>query len=62
MITVADIKKKVVAFPDNKPVEELIDEIILLYKVQRGVEDIKKGNTMTMEEFEKEIAQWLQYK
>ena len=62
MLTVQDIKNKVVDFPDNKPVEELIDEIILLYKIQRGLDDVKNGDVISWEEFEKEMDLWLQYK
>ncbi len=62
MLTVQDIKNKVVEFPNNKPVEELIDEIILLYKIKRGLDDVKNGDVISLEDFEKEINLWLQYK
>lgn len=62
MLTVQDIKKKVVDFPDNKPVEELIDEIILLYKIKRGLDDVKNGDVISWQDFEKEMDLWLQYK
>lgn len=59
MLTVQEIKKKVVDFPDNKPVEELIDEIILLYKIKRGLDDVENGNVTSWEDFEKEMDLWL---
>lgn len=62
MLTVQEIKQKVGDFPNDKPVEELIDEIILMYKVKRGLEDIKNGNVTDWEDFKKEMDQWLQYK
>ena len=62
MLTVQDIKKKVVDFHDNKPVEELIDEIILLYKIKRGLDDVKNGDVISWQDFEKEMDLWLQYK
>jgi hypothetical protein len=62
MLTVQEIKQKVGDFPNDKPVEELIDEIILMYKVQQGLEDIKSGNVTDWEDFKKEMDQWLQYK
>ncbi len=62
MLTVQEIKQKVGDFPNDKPVEELIDEIILMYKVQQGLEDVKKGNVTDWEDFKKEMDQWLQYK
>lgn len=62
MLKVAEIKKRVIEFPDNKPVEDLIDEIIVLYKVERGMEDVKNGDVIGTDDLEKEIAKWLQYK
>ncbi len=62
MLTVQEIKKKVGDFPNDKPVEELIDEIILMYKVQQGLEDVKNGDVTDWEDFKKEMNQWLQYK
>ena len=62
MLTVQKIKQKVGDFPNDKPVEELIDEIILMYKVQKGLEDIKNGNATDWEDFKKEMDQWLKYK
>ena len=62
MLTVQEIKRKVGDFPNDKPVEDLIDEIILMYKVKQGLEDIKNGNVTDWEDFKKEMDQWLQYK
>jgi hypothetical protein len=62
MLTVQDIKAKVVEFPDTKSAEELIDEIILLYKVQRGLDEIKNGEVTDWEDFKIEMQQWLNYK
>ena len=62
MLTVQEIKKKVGDYPNDKPVEELIDEIILMYKVQQGLEDVKNGDVTDWEDFKKEMDQWLQYK
>ena len=43
-------------------VEELIDEIILLYKIKRGLDDVKNGDVISWEDFEKEMDLWLQSK
>lgn len=58
MLTVADIKEKINQFPDNKPVEELLDELVLLYKVEKGLKDVEEGKTISSEEFEKEMNLW----
>lgn len=38
MLTIAEIRNKVNAFPDDKPVEESIDELVLLYKIEKGLQ------------------------
>ena len=58
MLTLQDIRKKVNEFPDDKPVEELLDELMLLYKVEKGLEDIEKGNVTDWEEFKVEMESW----
>lgn len=58
MLTVANIKEKINQFPDNKPVEELLDELVLLYKVEKGLKDVEEGKTISSEEFEKEMNLW----
>lgn len=59
MLTVEDIKNKVISFPNDKPVEDLFEEILVLYKIQKGLDDVKNGNTISLDEFEKETDQWL---
>ncbi len=59
MLTVGDIKNKVINFPDDKPVEDLFEEIMVLYKIQKGLDDVKNDQTISLEEFEKETDKWL---
>lgn len=58
MLTIAYIKNKVNQFPEDKPVEELLDELLLLYKVEKGLKDIRDGKTISSEDFEKEMELW----
>lgn len=62
MLTVADIRNKVNQFPEDKPVEELIDELVLLYKVEKGLKDVEEGRVISFEELEKEIQLWWKLK
>lgn len=49
-------------FPEDKPVEELIDELVLLYKVEKGLKDVEAGRVISFEELEKEIQLWWKLK
>lgn len=58
MLTVAEIKRKIIDFPNDRPVEELIDEIILMYKVQKGLQEADEGKGISWDEFRKEMDLW----
>jgi hypothetical protein len=58
MLTVADIRDTVNRFPEDKPVEELLDELVLMYKVQKGLKDAEEGKVVSPAELEKELELW----
>jgi hypothetical protein len=58
MLTIEDIKKKVNTFSSGKPVEELIEEIIVMYKIEKGLEDINNGYVTDWEDFKEEMKSW----
>jgi hypothetical protein len=45
-------------FPEKFTVDELIDKIILIDKIERGNLQSEQGDTITEEELEKEIKKW----
>ena len=58
MLTIADIRDKVNQFPEDKPVEELLDELVLLYKIEKGLKEAEEGKGISLEDFEKEMSLW----
>ena len=48
------------AMPQNEfaTADEVIEEIILLEKIQRGFKDMEEGRVITHEEMKKEIDSW----
>lgn len=58
MLTIEAIRSKVNDFPADRPVEELLDELVLLYKIEKGLQAVKDGSVLTLEEAEKEMEQW----
>lgn len=50
MLTKENIKKSIDSLPENPNLDEVIDKIIMLDKVEQGLLDIKKGNTYTTSE------------
>lgn len=59
MLTKEKIKKAIDLLPDNVAVDELIDRIILLDKIEQGLIDVENGNTYTTEQVENKLNKWL---
>jgi len=58
MLTVTDIREKVNAFPEDKPVEQLLDELLLLYKIKKGLQEAEEGKGLSLNEFNEELDAW----
>jgi predicted transcriptional regulator len=59
MLTKEKIKKTIDLLPDNVSIDELINRIILLDKIEQGLDDVEKGNVYTTEEVENKLNKWL---
>lgn len=56
------VKDKVIRAVEKMPpdvsFEELMEQIYLLYKIDRGLKQVEAGDTMSHQEFEKRIKKW----
>jgi predicted transcriptional regulator len=59
MLTKAKIKKSIDSLPDNMTVDQVIDRIILLDKIEQGLKDVEEGKVFTTEEAKVKINKWL---
>ena len=59
MLTKEQIKKTIDLLPENITIDELINRIILLDKIEQGHDDVEKGNVYTTEEVENKLNRWL---
>ena len=59
-ITKKQIIEAIEAMPQEEfvNVDEVIEEIILLEKIERGIKDMDEGRVITHEEMKKEIESW----
>ena len=46
--------------PDDLTVDEALEQLQLLYDVQKGLEEAKRGKTVSHEEAKQMINKWLQ--
>jgi len=51
--------KVIEELPDDAGVEEALDRLYLLYKVERGLRQADRGELLTQEEVRERMAKWL---
>ena len=58
MITKKQLTLTLEKLPDEFSLEDLIDKLILLDKIERAEQESERGETITESELEKEIEKW----
>jgi hypothetical protein len=58
MLTVKKIQEKVIAVPKTYSTEKLLNELLLMYKVEKGLQDIEEKKEKDWEVFKKEMRSW----
>jgi len=58
MITKEKLKSHIEHFPDEMTIDQLIDRLVFIEKVERGLEQSEQGETITEEELLTEIQTW----
>jgi len=58
MITKERLYKQIESLPDKLEVEELIEKLLLIDKIDIRIAESDKGLTLTEEQIDKEILSW----
>ncbi len=58
MIIKKQLKETIESFPDEFTLDELLDKIILLDKIEKGNRQSENGETISEEQLEKEMEKW----
>jgi hypothetical protein len=59
MLTKENVLKTVSKLPDNFSLDELIDKLIFIDKVQKGLEESLADKVISKDEAKKKLAKWL---
>ncbi len=59
MLTKEKIKKTIDSLPDNFTIEEVIEELIVIDKIEQGLKDVEEGNVYSTEEVREKLDKWL---
>lgn len=58
VLTVADIREQLDAFPNDRLVIELLDELLLRSKLEKGLREADEGRGLSPEEFNRQLNDW----
>ena len=59
MLTKDNVIKTISTFPENFTLDELIDKLIFMDKVERGLEQSGKNKVYTLDEARTRLGKWL---
>ena len=59
MGTKQQILKAIEDLPDNASVEDAIDRLYLLYKIDKGIRQADRGELVSQDEARQRMAKWL---
>jgi len=59
MITKSQIITALDKLPESMSIDQLIDHLVFVEKVQKGLKDSKEGNIYTKEEAKQKLSKWL---
>ena len=59
MLTKEKIKKSIDTLPENITIDQVIDRMIMLDKIEQGLKDVEDGNVFTTEEVKDKLNKWL---
>ena len=58
-MTKQEIIKALEVLPDEASIEDALDRLVYLYKIERGIRQADAGRTVTQEEARARLAKWL---
>jgi Zn-dependent alcohol dehydrogenase len=58
MLTKENVNTQIRSMPDKFTLDELIEKLIVVEKIEIGIEQVKEGKTITEEELDKRMQEW----
>ncbi len=60
MLTKEKLRKEIEKFPENFTIDELIERLILIEKIEEAEKQSEKGEIITEQELDKELEKWFE--
>jgi predicted transcriptional regulator len=59
MLTKEKVRQTIERLPDSFTVDQVIEELVILNKIEEGLKDVEEGNVYTTEQIHQELKGWL---
>ncbi len=59
MLTKDKVKKTIDRLPESFTVDQIVEELVVLNKIEEGLRDVEKGRVFTTEQVKNELKTWL---
>lgn len=59
MLTKEKVKKTIERLPENFTVDQVIEELVVLNKIEEGLKDLEEGRVFTTDQVKQELKAWL---
>jgi predicted transcriptional regulator len=59
MLTKEKVRKTIDRLPENFTVDQIVEELIVLNKIEEGLKDVEKGKVFSTDQVKKELKTWL---
>jgi len=59
MLTKSEVINTITLFPDQFSIDDLVDKMILLDKIERGINSADNGRVISEVEVDQKIEEWL---
>lgn len=58
MLTKAQVKKQLENLPEEFTLDDLVGQLIIIQKIEEGIDDSKNENVISENDLDKEIEKW----
>ena len=59
MLTKDKVRKTVDRLPEKFTVDQIVEELVILNRIEEGLKDIEEGRVLTTDQVKKELKKWL---
>jgi predicted transcriptional regulator len=59
MLTKDKVKKTIDRMPENFTVDQVVEELVILNKIEEGLKDIEENRVFTTNQVKQELKAWL---